>query len=81
MFANGPVGQPTPRFLTAQTRPMGGAPTILTPPPPPAPSSLIANSPAGPSISANLYALGTTMWNFLRELFGKVRAMVVAHVG
>lgn len=78
MYSNGPVGQrPVPRFLSAQTRPMGGAPTILMPPPPPTPpGTLIDGSPAGASITANLYSLGVMCWTFLRELFNKVHAAV-----
>lgn len=78
MFANGPVGpRPMPQFLAAPTRPMGGAPTILTPPPPPVPpTTLISNSPAGPSLTANLYNLSVMCWTFLKELFGKVHAAV-----
>ncbi len=77
MFANGPVGsRPMPQFLSAQTRPMGGAPTILMPPPPPSPSTLISNSPAGASIRANLYNLSVMCWTFLKEMFAKVRAAI-----
>ena len=83
MFANGPVGpRPMPRFLSAPTRPMGGAPTIaMAPPPPPAPpSTLISDSPAGSSIQANLYNLAVSTWAFVKQLFMKARTAIMSRI-
>lgn len=79
MYSNGPV-RPMPGFLNTPTRPMGGAPTTYITPPPPAPvqaqGTLISNSPAGPSVMANLQALGLQVWSAVKSILAKAMATV-----
>lgn len=72
MFVNRPVGASYPNLL-GQTRSMTyvqpQAPTY----PQPAATSVYVQSTAGPSVTANLKALGQTLWAAAKDLFAKFK--------
>lgn len=80
MYVNRPVGAPYQNLL-GQTRPFGAAPTTYFAPSAVRPTgSIMDNSPAGSSITANLKALGSSIWAAMTQVFNQLRATIAAQL-
>ena len=70
---NRPAGAAYP-YLLGQTRPMSAPPTTyIQPAPPYTPASSYTQSQAGSSITANLKALGASLWATAKDLFARFK--------
>ena len=73
MYVNRPVGVAYPHLLN-QTRPMSAPATTWIQPAAPGPqTSVFTQSQAGSSITANLQALGRSLWATAKDLFARFK--------